>query len=73
MEQGGLAVSLFPEPTTAEKIASVDKLRQDAREKVMAASRMNDQRIRDYWLAEWQRLDRLRCAVVNSSQQELSL
>lgn len=66
-------MSLFPEPTTADKVASVDKLRREAREKVMAANRMNDQRIRDYWIAEWQRLDRVRCSVINQSQQELTL
>ena len=66
-------MTLFPEPSTAEKVASVDKLRADAREKVMAASRMNDQRIRDYWLAEWQRLDRVRCQVINGSQESLAL
>ena len=66
-------MSLFPEPSTAEKVASVDKLRQEAREKVAIADRARDERARFYWAQEAERLTKLRGNVINQSQVELML
>ncbi len=63
--------SLFPEPTTADQIASVDHLRKDAAAKMQAASRAMDRRAVAYWLAEAERLDRVRSSVVNASQIDM--
>ncbi len=66
-------MSLFPEPSTAEKVASVTHLLADATRKMEIAAQAMDRRAVAYWLAEAERLDRLRGTVVNNSQQELSL
>jgi len=62
-------MSLFPEPTVTDQVASVDHLRREAKEKVKLAARARDQRAVDYWHAEAERLRRLRSQVVSGAQQ----
>lgn len=66
-------MSLFPEPSTAEKVASVDKLRREAQDKAHTARRARDQNAANYWLNEMVRLTRLRSNVINGTQQEMQL
>jgi hypothetical protein len=61
-------MSLFPEPSTTDKVASVDHLRADARAKIEAAAKMNDVRIAEHWRQELDRLTRIRAATINNSQ-----
>lgn len=65
------AGSLFPEPSTADQVASVDHLRKDARAKIAAAHKMHDARAVEYWRGELERLTRLRATVVNASQMDM--
>ncbi len=65
--------SLFPEPSTADKLASVDHLRRDAQDKAHTARRARDPEAANFWLNEMVRLDRIRQNVLQSSQQELTL
>lgn len=64
-------MSLFPEPSVADQVASVDHLRKDAKEKIKMAARARDQRAVEYWAAEAERLKRLRGQVVNAAQVSL--
>ena len=65
------APELFPEPTTGDKVASVDHLRKDARAKIAAAVKMRDMRIAEHWRQELDRLTRLRAAVLQGSQMDM--
>lgn len=64
-------MELFPEPSTADKVASVDHLRKDARLKIHLAARARDLEAANFWRLELERLTRLRAAVVNGSQMDL--
>lgn len=63
--------SLFPEPTTAEKVASVEHLLRDAQNKAHTARRARDQDAANYWLGEMVRLQRLRSDVIGASQIDM--
>lgn len=63
--------TLFPEPSTADQVASVDHLRRDARAKITAANKMNDVRVAEHWRAELDRLTRIRSATIQSSQIDM--
>lgn len=63
--------ALFPEPSTADQVASVDHLRKDARAKIAAAAKMHDMRVVEHWRGEMERLTRLRAAVLASSQMDM--
>lgn len=65
-------MSLFPEPTTADQIASVDYLRKDARQKIHLAAKARDLEAANYWRRELERLTKLRAAVVNRSQLDFT-
>lgn len=64
-------MSLFPEPTTAEQVASLDKLRREAQGKAHIARRARDREAAFYWLNEMVRLDKIRLRVVSDSQLSL--
>lgn len=63
--------ALFPEPSTSEKIASVDHLRKQAKRKIRTAAIACDYEATNYWRGELDRLTRLRAAVVAGSQMDM--